>query len=90
LETPVEFLAVPLRRIRRKNEKNICYAGLDDSVKRRPLFRPTVYTYLVEVLIKNNVRYTQRRGGKAMGIIKFENCFNDKRLGKRGHQFWIF
>jgi hypothetical protein len=50
----------------------------------------TVYTHLGEVLIKNKVRYTERREERAMGIINFENCFKDKRLGKRGHQFWIF
>jgi hypothetical protein len=50
----------------------------------------TVYTHLEEVLIKHKVRYTQRREEKVMGIINFENCFNDKRLVKRGRQFWIF
>jgi hypothetical protein len=41
-------------------------------------------------LIKNKVRYSERREERDMGIIKFENCFKDKRQGKRGNQFWIF
>jgi hypothetical protein len=35
-------------------------------------------------LIKGKARYTRRREEKVMGIINFENNFNDKRLGKRG------